>query len=117
MIHKDFLYKLDIVQGCGAGVTSMIIGSQLCESHKSTVLIVNADVAQKANSKKSAIHKIFGNGSFSRLIRYDRKVKQLIHTKSVQYKGLYNVVTAKLGHDADGIIMSEPTDILVDPRK
>lgn len=109
--------SLDIVQGCAGGVTSMIIGSQLCESHKSTVLIVSADAAQKATSKKSAIHKIFGNGSFSCLIRYESKVKRLIHSKSVQYKGLSDVVTVKLGHDADSIIMSEPIDILVDPRK
>jgi len=109
--------SLDIVQGCAGGVTSMILGSQLSESHKSSVLIVNVDAANKATSKKSSMHKIFGDGSFSCLIKYVTKESNLIHHKSVQYKGLYNVVTVNLGHDSDRTIMKFPNDMRRDPRK
>lgn len=115
--HFSNCLSLDIVQGCAGGVTSMIIASQLCETHKSSVLVVNADAAQKATSKKSVIHKIFGNGSFSCLISYEQKIQRLIHLKSKQYKGLSEVVNVNLGHDSDHIIMSEHNDMRIDPRK
>lgn len=123
LIKEEFIdllsnsLSIDIVQGCAGGVTSMIIGSQLSEIHKSSVLVVNADAARKATSKKSAIHKIFGNGSFSCLIRYESNSPPLLHFKSKQYKGLSEVVKVNLGHDSDHIIMSELNDMRTDPRK
>ena len=41
----------------------------------------------------------------------------MIHSKSVQYKGLSEVVKINLGHDADRIIMNEINDMKLDPRK
>ena len=108
---------IDIVQGCAGGVTAMILASQLSELNKSSVLVIQADAAKKATSKTKMINSIFGNGSFVCLISYDETHKRLLHYKSRQYKGLSEVVTVKLGHDSDQIIMREKKDMAVDPRK
>jgi 3-oxoacyl-[acyl-carrier-protein] synthase III len=110
-------HSIDIVQGCAGGVTAMILGSQLAELNKSSVLVVQADAAKKATSKTKSINKIFGNGSFAGLISYKDSAKGLLHSKSRQYKGLSEVVTIHLGHDAGEIIMKEKTDMASDPRK
>jgi len=115
--HFSNCLSLDIVQGCAGGVTAMIMGSQISESNKSSVLIINADAARKATSKNSSIHKIFGNGSFACLISNGTSIKRLIHYKSIQYKGLSNVINVNLGHDSDEIIKSAAHDINLDPRK
>jgi 3-oxoacyl-[acyl-carrier-protein] synthase III len=107
---------LDIVQGCAGGVTAMILGSQLSELNKSSVMVVQADAAKKATSKSRDINKSFGNGSFACLISYENSAKRLLHYKSHQYKGLHEVVTINLGHDAD-VIIKEKKDIVSDPRK
>jgi|GEM_PF-1180059 len=110
-------HSIDIVQGCAGGVSAMILASQLSKLNKSSVIVVQADAANKATSSSKRIHKIFGNGAFSCLISYDDSVKDMIYSKSKQYKGLAEVVTVKLGHDADEIIMNKKTNILKDPRK
>ena len=110
-------HSIDIVQGCAGGVTAMILGSQLAELNKSSVLVVQADAAKKATSKTKRIHKIFGNGSFACLISYNNSAKGLLHSKSRQYGGLSEVVTVNLGHDAGEIIMKEKKDMANDPRK
>ncbi len=117
--HSSFsnCHTIDIVQGCAGGVTAMILGSQLAELNKSSVLIVQADAARKATSRSKKINKIFGNGSFACLISHDQSERGLLHYKSRQYKGLSEVVTVKLGHDADNIIMREVKDMAHDPRK
>ncbi len=117
--HSTFsnCHTIDIVQGCAGGVTAMILASQLSELNKSSVMVVQADAAQKATSKSTAIHKIFGNGAFACLIVHESSNKKLLHYKSRQYKGLSEVVTVKLGHDADAIIIKEKKDIALDPRK
>jgi 3-oxoacyl-[acyl-carrier-protein] synthase III len=106
---------VDLVQGCAGGVSSMILASQLVEVSKSSVLVINADAAQKATSAKSSIHEIFGNGAFGCVIRYGNSSKRLIYYKSKQFKGLSNVVTVNLGHDSDRII-AQKSDIKTDPR-
>lgn len=117
--HASFLdcHTIDVVQGCAGGVTAMILASQLSELNKSSVMVVQADAARKATSKSNLIHKNFGNGSFACLISPTNHDKGLLHYKSRQYKGLSEVVTVKLGHDADGIIMAEMKDMANDPRK
>ena len=111
-------HSIDIIQGCAGGVTSMILGSQLAELNKSSVLVVQADAAKKATSKTKRINKIFGNGSFACLISYKKdSTEGLLHSKSRQYKGLSEVVTINLGHDAEEIIMKEKKDMANDPRK
>jgi 3-oxoacyl-[acyl-carrier-protein] synthase III len=95
----------------------MILGSQLAALGKSSVLVVQADAAKKATSKSKEINKIFGNGSFACLISHDKSERGLLHYKSRQYKGLSEVVTIRLGHDADELIMKEKKDITNDPRK
>jgi len=117
--HDSFsnCHTIDIVQGCAGGVTAMILGSQLAEFNKSSVLIVQADAAKKSTSKSKKINRIFGNGSFACLISHDQSERGLLHFKSRQYKGLSEVVTVKLGHDADVIIMNEKKDMAKDPRK
>ena len=107
---------IDMVQGCAGGVSSMILASQLAASKNDPVLLVNADAAKKATSRSSKIHEIFGNGSFACIVEANGEPNGLIHSKSQQYKGLSDVVTVKLGHDADHYIMSKK-DIICDPRK
>jgi len=117
--HSNFsnCHALDIVQGCAGGVTAMILGSQLAQLYKSSVVVAQADAAKKATSKSKPIHQIFGNGSFACIHRYDESAKGLLHYKSQQYKGLSEVVTIKLGHDADEIIKQRKKDIANDSRK
>jgi len=110
-------HSIDIVQGCAGGVSSLILASQLAELKKSSVLVVQADAAKKATSKTRGINKIFGNGSYAALIRYQDTSKGLLHSKSKQYKGLSEVVSVNLGHDAGEIIMKEKKDMASDPRK
>ena len=117
--HSAFsrCHTIDIVQGCAGGVTAMILGSQLCQMHQSSVMVIQADAAKKATSKSKQINSIFGNGSFACLMSYDASAKGLLHYQSRQYKGLSEVITIGLGHDADQIIMSETEDMRHDPRK
>ena len=117
--NETFLncHSIDVVQGCTGGVSAMILGSQLSLLNKSSVLVVAADAAKKATSKSKTINKMFGNGSFACLINFEESTKRLVHYKSRQYKGLSEVVTIKLGHDADKIIMRESSDMKDDPRK
>ena len=110
-------HTIDVVQGCAGGVTAMILASQLAELSGSNVMIVQADAAKKATSQTKSIHKIFGNGSFACIMSHGNSTKGLLHYKSQQYKGLSEVVTVKLGHDADVIIMKEQKDMATDPRK
>jgi len=110
-------HAIDIVQGCAGGVTALILGSELSEANKSTVMVVLADAARKSTSRSSRLNKTFGNGSFACLISYQDSQNGLIHSKSKQYKGLSEVVSVKLGHDADNIIMKEWKDMVTDPRK
>lgn len=110
-------HTIDVVQGCAGGVTAMVLGSQLAELNRSNVMVVQADAAKKATSQTKYIHKIFGNGSFACMMSHGNSTKGLLHYKSQQYKGLSEVVTVKLGHDADIIIMKEPKDMATDPRK
>jgi 3-oxoacyl-[acyl-carrier-protein] synthase III len=110
-------HTIDVVQGCAGGVTALILGSQMSELNKSSVVVVQADAAQKATSRSKDIHKIFGNGSFACRIDYSSNGKKLLHSKSKQYKGLSEVVTVKLGHDADDIIMRNKAEMASDPRK
>ncbi|MHC1775481.1 MAG: 3-oxoacyl-[acyl-carrier-protein] synthase III C-terminal domain-containing protein [Lentimicrobium sp.] len=110
-------HAIDIVQGCAGGVTAMILGSQLAELNKSSVMVVSADAARKSTSRSSPINRIFGNGSFACLISYENSEKGLALSKSRQYKGLSEVVNIRLGHDADQVISRESKTIVADPRK
>lgn len=110
-------HAIDIVQGCAGGVTAMILGSELAELNRSTVMVVCADAARKSTSRSSRLNKTFGNGSFACLVSYEDSQKGLIHKKSKQFKGLSEVVSVSLGHDADRIIMNEWKDMITDPRK
>lgn len=110
-------HTIDVVQGCAGGVTALILASQLAELHKSSVIVVQADAARKATSKSKPIHRIFGNGSFACTVSHNDSSKRLLHYKSKQYKGLSEVVTIKLGHDSDEIIIREAKDMATDPRK
>ena len=114
--HFSNCQTIDMVQGCAGGVSAMILGSQLSEYTKSSALVIQVDAARKATSRSKSIHKIFGNGSFGCLIKYDTNGKGLIHYKTRQHKGLSEVVTIKLGHDSDAIIQ-EKEDMRSDPRK
>jgi 3-oxoacyl-[acyl-carrier-protein] synthase III len=109
-------HSIDIVQGCAGGVSSLILGSQLAELNKSSVLVVQADAAKKATSVSKGINKIFGNGSFVSLITYSDSDKGLLHSKSRQYKGLSEVVTVNLGHNTAEIILKEKKNLANDPR-
>ncbi|MDI1355668.1 MAG: 3-oxoacyl-[acyl-carrier-protein] synthase III C-terminal domain-containing protein [bacterium] len=117
--HQTFskCHTIDMVQGCAGGVSALILGSQLAELNKSKVLVVQADAAKKATSSSSDIYKIFGNGSFACIIEYQDSKKGLLFTMSRQYKGLSELVTVDLGHDADAIIKKEIKHIALDPRK
>jgi 3-oxoacyl-[acyl-carrier-protein] synthase III len=110
-------HAIDIVQGCAGGVTALILGSQLAELNKSSVMVVGADAARKSTSLSSPINRIFGNGSFACLISYENSEKGLALSKSRQYKGLSEVVNIRLGHDADQVISRESKTIVADPRK
>ena len=110
-------HSIDIVQGCAGGVTSLILGSQLAELNRSSVIVVHADAAKRSTSRSSRFNKTFGNGSFACLISYQDSQNGLIHTKSKQYKGLSEVVSVNLGHDAEKIIMREWKAMSTDPRK
>lgn len=117
--HSQFrnTHTIDVIQGCAGGVTALILASQLAQLNQSSVVVVQADAAKKATSKSKTINKIFGNGSFACLISPHPSDKGLLHYKSRQYKGLSEVVTIKLGHDADEIILKEKNDMVHDPRK
>jgi 3-oxoacyl-[acyl-carrier-protein] synthase III len=117
--HTDFskCHAIDLVQGCAGGVSALILGSQLAQLNKSSVIVLQADAAKKATSKSKPIHQIFGNGSFACLLSYDKSPKGLMHFKSQQYKGLSEVVTIKLGHDADEVIKKCNGDVAHDSRK
>lgn len=123
MLHEQFHFELfnthtiDLVQGCAGGVTALILASQLAELNHSTVMVVQADAAKKATSKSKSIHRIFGNGSFACLISSGHAGKGLLHYKSRQYQSLSEVVTIKMGHDADEIIEKREKDLAKDPRK
>jgi 3-oxoacyl-[acyl-carrier-protein] synthase III len=110
-------HAIDIVQGCAGGVASLILGSQLAELNKSSVMVVCADAARKSTSRTSPINRIFGNGSFACLISYRDSEKGLALSKSHQYKGLSEVVSINLGHDADHVIKKESKTVITDPRK
>jgi 3-oxoacyl-[acyl-carrier-protein] synthase III len=110
-------HTIDIIQGCAGGVTAMILGSELSELNKSTVMVVCADAARKSTSRSSRLNKTFGNGSFACLISYEDSQKGLVYKKSKQFKGLSEVVSVNLGHDADKIIMKESKDMATDPWK
>jgi len=109
-------HVIDLVQGCAGGVSALILGSQLAELHKSSVIVVLSDAARKSTSQNSKMMKIFGNGSYACLITYENTAKGLMHNKSRQYKDLVDVVSIKLGHDASYVI-SQELDITKDPRK
>lgn len=117
--HSNFsqCHALDIVQGCAGGVSALILGSQLAQLNKSSVMVVQADAAKKATSRSKPISRIFGNGSFACLLRYTESAQGLIHFKSQQYKGISEVVTVKLGHDADEVIVKHKAEIADDSRK
>lgn len=113
-LHQCHVY--DLVQGCAGGVSAIILASQLASLHQSSVLVVQADAAQKASSKKREISKIFGDGAFACIVSFDESEQRLIHTQSRQYKNLSEVVQVKLGHDADIIIQSNIESMIEDPR-
>ena len=106
---------IDMVQGCAGGVNAMILASELATSTNTSILILSVDAAKKATSKRSEIHDVFGNGSFASVVSNGHPTKKFIHSKSKLFKGLSNVVTVKLGHDADKIIASK-NSIKSDPR-
>lgn len=106
----------DLVQGCAGGVAGMILASQLSELNKSNILVIHADAARKATSVHKKIHSIFSNGAFGCVVSYEKCNGKLIHTKSLQFKGLSEVVTVKMGHDADAVIEKEKENVLKDPR-
>jgi 3-oxoacyl-[acyl-carrier-protein] synthase III len=108
-------HVIDIVQGCAGGVSALILGSQLAEVLQSTTLVIQCDAARKATSPNSDLYTIFGNGSFACLVEYSPEEKGLLHYKSKQYKDLVDVVTVKLGHDADAVIAANEFAIN-DPR-
>lgn len=110
-------HNIDIVQGCAGGVTAMILASQLAEINKSHVLLITSDAAQKATSSSSDVFHVFKNGVFGCVISYSNNGKCLLHYQSKQYKDLHNVVTIKLGHDADVVIANNLDDMKSDPRK
>jgi 3-oxoacyl-[acyl-carrier-protein] synthase III len=110
-------HTIDLVQGCAGGVSALILASQLSELNKSNVLVVTSDAAQKATSPLSEVFEVFNNGVFACCVTHTVDRKKLIHYQSRQYKDLYEVVTIKLGHDADEIIAANIEEIISDPRK
>lgn len=110
-------HTVDIVQGCSGGVSSMIMASQLAEFNKSDILVIAADAAKKATSVSNDAYRVFKNGAFGCCISHTNDRRGLIHHKSCQYKDLYEVVTIRLGHDADKVITENIGDVGLDPRK
>jgi 3-oxoacyl-[acyl-carrier-protein] synthase III len=110
-------HSIDIVQGCAGGVSSLILGCQLAEHNRSSVLVVHSDAAGKATSRTSKFHGIFSNGSFACIIRYDNNGQGLLHSRSKQYPGLSEVVTIRLGHDAHASLTQDSARLKEDPRK
>ncbi|MEO6961957.1 MAG: 3-oxoacyl-[acyl-carrier-protein] synthase III C-terminal domain-containing protein [Puia sp.] len=110
-------HSIDIVQGCTGGVSAMIHASQLAEINKSHVLVVASDAAKKATSVSSEVYHVFKNGVFGCNISYTEENTGLIYSKSCQYKDLFEVVTIRLGHDADAVILENISEMLSDPRK
>jgi 3-oxoacyl-[acyl-carrier-protein] synthase III len=118
--NHDRLYgshTLDIVQGCTGGVSAMIMASQLAEQTRGDILVIAADAAQKATSISNPAYRVFKNGAFGCSISYVDDHRGLIWHKSSQYKDLYEVVTIRLGHDADEVISENIVDLSRDPRK
>ena len=115
--HFPHTHTIDIVQGCAGGVTAMVLGSQLSALNNSSVVVVQADAARKATSRTKAIHKIFGNGSFACMIKPGPSHTGLLHYKSRQYQDLSEVVTIRMGHDADEVIVEKQNELISDPRK
>ncbi len=110
-------HTIDIVQGCAGGVSALILGSQLAELNRSSVVVVSADAARKSTSPASSINRIFGNGSFTCLISYTDAGSGLVFSRSRQFRGLSEVVNVRLWHDADLVIRKEHKTIADDPRK
>ena len=110
-------HSLDLVQGCAGGVSSMVLASQLAESTRSAVLVLNAEAAKKATPKSKKINKIFGNGSFACIIEYEDSPRHMIYSKSKQFKGLSELVAVKLGHDSNELIKDNIKSMKIDPRK
>ncbi len=118
--HNEVLsntHTIDIVQGCAGGVTALIIASQMAELNHTNVLLVTSDAAKKATSPTSDVYPVFNNGVFGCNIAYTANGTGLLHYASKQYKDLYDVVTIKLGHDADVVICENMQDMTTDPRK
>ena len=110
-------HTIDIVQGCTGGVSAMIQASQMAEMNRSNVLVIASDAAKKATSVSSEVYSVFKNGVFGCNIFYTAENTGLIHYKSYQYKDLFDVVTIRLGHDADAVIMENIREMETDPRK
>ena len=108
-------HVLDLVQGCAGGISAMILGSQLCELNKSSVMVVLADAARQAVSETNALRKFFGNGSFSCVIEHDAISRGLIHFKTRQYHNLSELVSVKLGHNAHQTIREEKEKVISSP--
>jgi 3-oxoacyl-[acyl-carrier-protein] synthase III len=110
-------HTIDIVQGCTGGVSAMIHASQLAEINKSQVLVVTSDAAKKATSVSNEAYNVFKNGVFGCNVSFTENNTGLIHCKSCQYKDLHEVVTIRLGHDADAVIFENIGEMGTDPRK
>lgn len=108
-------HVLDLVQGCAGGISAMILGSQLSELNKSSVMVVLADAARQAVSEKNTLRKFFGNGSFSCVIEHDEFSRGLIHFKTRQYHNLSELVSVKLGHYAHQTIRKEKDKVISSP--
>lgn len=105
----------DLVQGCAGGVSALILGAQLAETHRGNVAVVLADAARQAVSEKNEMRKIFGNGAFACIMQHEDSDKGLIHYKSYQYKDLSEVVTVKLGHQAHREIVEKKEHVINAP--
>jgi 3-oxoacyl-[acyl-carrier-protein] synthase III len=110
-------HTIDIVQGCTGGVSAMIQASQLAEMNRSNVLVIASDAAKKATSVSSEVYNVFQNGVFGCNVSFTENNTGLIHCKSCQYKDLHEVVTIRLGHDADEVIFENIGEMGKDPRK
>lgn len=108
-------HVLDLVQGCAGGISAMILGSQLSELNKSSVMVVLADAARQAVSENNPLRKFFGNGSFSCVIEHEKDYSGLIHFKTRQYQNLSELVTVKLGHQAHQTIRNEKEKVVTAP--
>jgi 3-oxoacyl-[acyl-carrier-protein] synthase III len=107
---------LDLVQGCAGGISAMILGSQLSELSKSSVMVVLADAARQAVSETNPLRRFFGNGSFSCVIEHSHSSgKGLMHFKTRQYEHLSELVSVKLGHYAHETIRNEKEKVVRQP--